>query len=287
MLIIISALLLVVVTIVIGLRPMRMDVFADGVVIKDLYGVIIPNNTILSLRLVNELPKIKVKINACNGFRSMKGYCRVRTERSGWIGEHALLFLRNRKAPFIEMDTVSGLVFINQDNEDQTRALFDEMKQTVKLVDKNEIDYSAKNSFRRSAAKSLVFVLMVLLGFFGLAFWQISNGVETRLEVVSDGIETFGTYAEKISAGDIVSVRLIDTMPKIAVRRNGISFKGKMAGDFNLADKTKCTLFLENAHESPYIEMKTKADLFFFNKSNAEETDKLYDQMLNLINEKR
>jgi hypothetical protein len=143
--------------IIAAVRRERVLVFEDGIKIKDwLYPLTIPNDTIVSISLVDSLPKLIHRANGTGIGLILKGYFTVKNS-SLEHSENATLYVRNRNASAIEIRTVKGLVYINQKNDELTQELFNEMKSTVKILKENELNLNAK----RPRTYRSVFVIVV------------------------------------------------------------------------------------------------------------------------------
>ena len=118
----------------------------------------IPNDTIVSISLVDRLPKLIRRTNGTGIGLIQKGYFTVKNS-SQEHSENATLYIRNRNASAIEIRTVKGLVYINQNTDELTQELFNEMKSTVKILKENELNLNAK----RPRTYRSVFVIVVFL----------------------------------------------------------------------------------------------------------------------------
>ena len=124
---------MVVLLIIADVKRERILVFEDGIKIKDLlYPLSIPNDTIVSISLVDSLPKLIRRTNVTGYFTTktkssslliteigliLKGYFTVKNSSLEY-SENATLYIRNRNASAIEIRTVKGLVYINQKNDE-------------------------------------------------------------------------------------------------------------------------------------------------------------------------
>lgn len=155
-----SIFLLTVVFVVFIRRRPQIHVFEDGVLVKDLlYPSKIPNCTIKSIRLIDNLPKRMIRSNGYSGIRVWKGFFRIRDE----YVKHGVLYVENAaQGPYIEIRTVNRLFIINLRNEGLTRILYDEMVSTVKLVGESELT-EVKTISLRSFIIVTLFVFIVLI----------------------------------------------------------------------------------------------------------------------------
>ena len=272
----------VVLLIIAAVRRERVLVFDDGIKVKDwLYPLTIPNDTIVSISLVDRLPKLIHRTNGTGIGLIQKGYFTVKNS-SLEHSENATLYIRNRNASAIEIRTVKGLVYINQNNDELTQELFNEMKSTVKILKENELNLNAK----RPRTYRSVFVIVVFLEALiaPALFMNYSNEV-----VVGDGVvEIKDEYAMTIPVSDIDTVLLIERLPSIKTRTNGISTRKVNIGNFKMSDGNKCRLYI-NKDVPLFVEIKCQQTtdngqqtLVFINRKTVEDTKALYEEIYNL-----
>ena len=273
---------MVVLLIVAAVRRERVLVFEDGIKVKDwLYPLTIPNDTIVSISLVDRLPKLIHRTNGTGMGPIQKGYFTVKNS-SQEHSENATLYIRNRNASAIEIRTVKGLVYINQNNDELTQELFNEMKSTVKILKENELNLNAK----RPRTYRSVFVIVVFLEALiaPALFMNYSNEV-----VVGNGVvEIKDEYAMTIPVSDIDTVLLIEKLPPIKTRTNGISTRKVNIGNFKMSDGNKCRLYI-NKDVPLFVEIKCQQTtdngqqtLVFINRKTVEDTKALYEDIYNL-----
>ena len=116
---------IVVLFIILAFIKERIFVYEDGIKIKDLmYPLTIPNDTIVSINMIDRLPLLIYRTNGTGIGPIQKGYFTVKNS-SLEHSENATLYIRNKNASAIEIRTVNGLVYINQKNDELTQCLFD------------------------------------------------------------------------------------------------------------------------------------------------------------------
>lgn len=272
---------MVVLLIVAAVRRERILVFEDGIKIKDLlYPLSIPNDTIVSISLVDSLPKLIRRTNGTGIGLILKGYFTVKNSSLEY-SENATLYIRNRNASAIEIRTVNGVVYINQKNDELTQELFQEMKNTVKILENNELNLDAKRPRTYRSVIVIAVFFVVLLA--PTLFMNYSNEVV----VGNDVIEIKGEYAMTIPVSEIDTVLLIEELPSIRTRANGISTRKVNIGKFKMIGGDKANLYI-NKNIDMFIEIKlnahnsqSKADLIFINRKTVEETKALYEEIFN------
>lgn len=272
---------MVVLLIIAAVRRERILVFEDGIKIKDwLYPLTIPNDTIVSISLVDRLPKLIHRTNGTGIGLILKGYFTVKNSSLEY-SENATLYIRNRNASAIEIRTVNGVVYINQKNDELTQSLFNEMKNTVKILENNELNLDAKRprTYRSVIVIAVFFVVLLT----PTLFMNYSNEVV----VGNDVIEIKGEYAMTIPVSEIDTVLLIEELPSIRTRANGISTRKVNIGKFKMIGGDKANLYI-NKNVDMFIEIKLnaqcsipEADLIFINRKTVEETKALYEEIFN------
>ena len=265
----------------IAIKAEGIFVSEDGIKIKDdMFPLYIPNDIIISITLLDRVPRILMKTNGANFGRIFKGKCKIMRSDAA---EKATMYLRNRMSNVIEIKTVNGSIFINRKNDALTQQLFDEMKNTVKVVKESELDYCAKpRKNYRSVLMTIAFVALLMGPVF---FMNYNNEI-----VVSDkAIEIKGEYAMTIPFSDIDTVLLVEELPSIKLRTNGISTRKVNIGKFKMSDGNKCRLYV-NKDVPLFIEIKcqkandeSQKSLIFINRKTVDETKALYEEIFNSI----
>ena len=254
----------------------KIIVYEDGIKIKDLmYPMTIPNDTIVSINMIDRLPLLIYRTNGTGIGPIQKGYFTVKNS-SLEHSENATLYIRNKNASVIEIRTVNGLVYINHKNDELTQYLFDEMKSTVKILKENELNLNAK----RPRTYRSVFVIVVLLE--ALLAPALFMNYNSKVLIANDVIEIKGEYAMEIPVADIDTVLLVEKLPSIRTRANGISTRKVNIGIFKMSDGNKCRLYI-NKDVPLFVEIKCQQTtdngqqtLVFINRKTVEDTKALY-----------
>lgn len=266
----------------IAIKAETIFVSEDGIKIKDdMFPLYIPNDIIISITLLNSVPRILMKTNGANFGRIFKGRCKIMRDDAA---EKATMYLRNRRSNVIEIKTVNGSVFINRKNDALTQQLFDEMKNTVKIVKESELDYCAKP---RRNYRSILMTIAFTAALLGPLFFM---NYDSEIIVTDNAIEIKGEYAMNIPLSDIDTVLLVEELPSIKLRTNGISTRKVDIGNFKMSDGNKCRLYI-NKDVPSFIEIKCqKANdesqklLIFINKTTVGETKALYEEINSVRN---
>lgn len=266
-----------IVFVIVVIKKERILVYDDGIRIKDfMYPLWIPNDTIVSLTMVDKLPKLIHRTNGSGFDRIQKGYFTIKKDGAEH-SENATLYIRNRKSKAIEIRTVKGLVYVNCKYDLQTEELFDEMKATVKMLKEGELNYNAKRPRTyRSVAVIFLFFFMIL---FPIIFFDYENEIVLN----EDMIEIQGDYSMEIPLSDIDTLMLVESLPSIKLRTNGISTRKVDIGNFKMSSGDKCRLYI-NKSTPMFIEIRLAAHnsqhkVIFINRKTVEETKSLYDDI--------
>lgn len=274
---------IVVLFIILAFVKEKIIVYEDGIKIKDLmYPLTIPNDAIVSINMIDRLPILKYRTNGTGMGAIQKGYFTVKNSFQEH-SENATLYIRNKNASAIEIRTVNGLVYINQKNDELTQELFHEIKDTVKILKENELNLNAK----RPRTYRSVFVIVVLLE--ALLAPALFMNYNSKVLVGNDVIEIKGEYAMTIPVSDIDTVLLVEKLPSIKTRANGISTRKVNIGIFKMSDGNKCRLYI-NKDVPLFVEIKCQQTtdngqqtLVFINRKTVEDTKALYEEIFNSI----
>ena len=259
-------------------------IFNDGIKIKDLmYPLWIPNDTIVSINIVDGLPKLIYRTNGTGMGPIQKGYFTIKKNDFD-SSENATLYIRNRNIKAIEIKTVNGLVYINYKNDELTQELFNDMKNNVKILKENELNHYAKPP--RSKRGILMIGVLMAAVLIPVLFVNYSNEVVIN----NDILEIKGEYAMSIPLSDIDTVMLIESLPSIKTRTNGISTRKVNIGKFKMSDGEKAKLYI-NKDVEMFIEIKlnahgshSKTNMIFINRKTVEETKALYEEIISVRN---
>ena len=278
----ISVIAIIAVTFFLTLKKAIVIVYEDGIKIKDaLFPLTISNDTIISISLLDEMPRIVARNNGASLGYVVKGRCKIkRNESEG--SEKAFVYYTKKGRKVIEIKTLNGPVFINRVDDSQTEELYNEMKSTVKILKDNELDYSAKGlrSHRNTIIVTLIVIALVCVPMFLVNY---GNTITVNNEV----IEIEGDYAMDIPLSDIDTVLLVEQLPSIKLRTNGISTNKVNIGNFKTSDGDRCRLYINNSTPM-FVEIRLDAHgsqptaLIFINKKTVEETKALYDKIYDL-----
>lgn len=119
--------------------------------------------------------------------------------------------------------------------------------------------------------------IMIFIGIlvFGIIVYS-ARGPE--IEVTNDRITIKGMYGTTIDKDDIVEVSIVDSIPKVLRKTNGIDLVYILKGRFILEDIGKSVLFI-NENSPPYIVIKTENSTYIINYRDSNKTLELYDKL--------
>ena len=96
-----------------------------------------------------------------------------------------------------------------------------------------------------------------------------------QITVEEETLKISGLYGREIPVSTIVSVALLDTLPRMS-RTNGSDMGNRLKGHFKIKGGEKCMVFV--VKQAPYIELRTTDDLYYLNFLDKEKTEILYGQ---------
>lgn len=106
------------------------------------------------------------------------------------------------------------------------------------------------------------------------------NAYPADIALTESQLTISGAYGTEIGYTQIEKITLLEEMPPVDIRTNGISMGPINKGHFQLKDGRKVLMFLRN-RTAPYlmIEFKTDHKPIILNQKSAEETTALYEQL--------
>ena len=188
--------------------------------------------------------------------------------------------MNKKAAPFIKVVTTKGTLLINRSTSEETLALYDEMKKTIKFEENTEINCQAVDKRRLLSAIVIVAVVAISLGI-SLLPLLLNNGTGS-FSIKDNGLVLDGAhgYGRTIPINDVLSVQLVDSLPHISRRTNGYAVGNVNFGHYKLKDGRKCMLYLNDASQKPFIQIETADNLYFINCTTSDETAVLYRKLM-------
>ena len=119
----------------------------------------------------------------------------------------------------------------------------------------------------------------------GLILTIVSSLRPARIEVTADSVVISGSYGYSVKLSEIQSVEILDRLPRIKIRRNGIGWPNVKIGHFTLEGIGKCRLYV-NRKYPPYVHIvTTDGKHLIFNTKNPEETGAIFDSLRSAVRE--
>lgn len=133
------------------------------------------------------------------------------------------------------------------------------------------------HSSNAKAAKIVLAVTMVFVIGINIPIFYAANK-SSEVEVLKDSLKITGTYGKTISKESITEIKLIDNLPEIKMRTNGIGLGKIQKGNYKLEGISRGLLFLENS-DGPFIQITTKTSTVFINYKDDSKTTDLYNKL--------
>ena len=125
---------------------------------------------------------------------------------------------------------------------------------------------------------SMVVTVVTLIGAGIIVYFSIQP---TKFNVESEAFEISGMYGDKISWEEISEIQLVNELPEIAIRSNGTSIGSIRKGNFKFKNGEKAKLFVDRSVPA-FITFTWNDELYYLNKSTVEETEKLFEDMMDV-----
>ncbi len=144
--------------------------------------------------------------------------------------------------------------------------------------------YDSDGKLRKNAGIQLILpvsiAILVFLSVFGF-MWLLSR--PTKVSLSDDYLQIHGVYGEVYQWQKISSVSLHENLPVITKRTNGSDVFSNLKGHFKTEEFGAVKLFV-NTKMSSYIYMETEEGIVIFNGKDLDETQYLYNEILEHIN---
>lgn len=122
-------------------------------------------------------------------------------------------------------------------------------------------------------------VIGILMIFAGIVVMLVSMSRPNTIEIQDGSLVISGSYGMTLPTEEIKTVELLDTLPKITIRTNGIALGDTMIGHFRMKEIGSCRLHL-NTGFPPFVHIVTKEGKhIFFNTKDAARTRELFDSL--------
>ena len=163
---------------------------------------------------------------------------------------------------------------------DEPEALVRALHAATSITPSTTIDAFPKDVAwrRRVRVITAVIVAVTLALILGQVYlYSQPPAVEVSPETFSAGL---GMYGIEIPRANIVSVGLVDGLPRIQSRTNGFSSGGLLRGNFRLEEWGTGKLFI-NRGSPPYVVVRTADTFVVVNFEDPARTRELYQQLMN------
>lgn len=135
--------------------------------------------------------------------------------------------------------------------------------------------YEVPKKRQRSYIISISLFILVVGGISGISYFSY-QGYE--LVTKKDSFEITGMYGDEWAYEDIASIELMDNLPEVTVRTNGVGLPTLSKGHFKVTGYGRSLLFIQKG-SSPYIYIEMKDRKIFINDKDPELTRLWYQQI--------
>ena len=125
---------------------------------------------------------------------------------------------------------------------------------------------------------SFAVTIVTLIGAGIIVYFSIQP---TQFNVDSEQFTISGMYGDTISWNEISNIQLVNDLPEIAVRSNGTSIGSIRKGNFKFKNGENAKLFVDRSIPA-FITFTWNGELYYLNKSTVEETEKLFEDMMDV-----
>ena len=127
---------------------------------------------------------------------------------------------------------------------------------------------------QRKKANVHIIVVAVFMVAICIMLWSRSRPV--RIAVTEDEIEISGSYGVTVARSSIRSVQLLDSLPEIEVRTNGIGMENIQKGHFRIEGFGSCRLYVDLEYPPFVLLGLDTGENIIFNTQDPDETESLY-----------
>lgn len=135
--------------------------------------------------------------------------------------------------------------------------------------------YEVPKKRKRSYIFSITLFITIIGGLSALTYFSY-QGYE--LVTKEDRFEITGMYGNEWEYTDITSIDLMDNLPEVTVRTNGIGLPTLSKGHFKVTGYGSSLLFIQKG-SSPYIFIELKDKKIFINDKNPKQTRLWFEQV--------
>lgn len=143
-------------------------------------------------------------------------------------------------------------------------------------VQKYEVPHKRKKMYWIS---SIIFVITIAI----VVGAGIATSIGGDIKITDKELIITGAYGVEWALAEIKEVELLDELPKVKLRANGISTTNQKKGKFVLEEPYGRGLLFIKGNTSPYLYVATEEDYVILNRENKEETIKIYNKLREFI----
>ncbi|MEH7276851.1 DUF3784 domain-containing protein [Neobacillus vireti] len=136
--------------------------------------------------------------------------------------------------------------------------------------------YEVPKKRKRSYIISISLLILVIGGISVVSYFSY-QGYE--LVTKKDSFEITGMYGDEWTYNEIISIELMDHLPEVTVRTNGVGLPALSKGQFKVTGYGTSLLFIQKG-SSPYIYIEMKDRKIFINDKDPEQTQIWYQQLI-------
>jgi len=140
------------------------------------------------------------------------------------------------------------------------------------------------HSSNAKAGKIILVVVMIIVLAVNIPIFTMAYK-STDVEITTDYLKVNGMYKQTIHSDNITEIKLLDNIPEIKTRTNGVGLGKIQKGRFKLEGIQTCYLFLEN-NDGPYIKVMTDIYPIFINYKDDAKTLELFNKLDKEYNKK-
>ena len=129
----------------------------------------------------------------------------------------------------------------------------------------------------RATVAAVLALLILLSAGTGWFLYYVSRPAEFSFQ--GGILEISGMYGKRINLAEINKVELVEKLPDITRKNNGLDVGYVRKGHFSLSGQGKAILNL-NLSKPPFIRIDTDSGLFYINTGAPEQTRELYEEIL-------
>jgi len=148
--------------------------------------------------------------------------------------------------------------------------------------DGNTRDAQGRMTKGSKATIAAVLALLILLSA-GVVSFFYHVGRPAEFSIQGGALEISGMYGKKINLAEINQVELLEKMPEITRKNNGLGVGYVRKGHFSLSGQGKAILNV-NISKPPFIRLDTDSGLFFINAGAEDATRELYQEIIEQLN---